>query len=94
MGNLRVDPDYLGQLASKQDAAGAAISNAGLKAAGIAESVSETHGEVCGLSRDALSNAEHTLADLVASMRAISDALAGKLRSAKDIYHQTDRRAF
>ena len=94
MENLRVTPEYLNELAAKQEEASAGFATADSKAAGLADAVAETHGSICGASTEALRAAETALHDLAEAMKSCAEALAERVREAAKEYHSTDSGAF
>ena len=94
MQNLEVNTDYLAKLAQKQDDARDAFASADSHAAGLADSVKETHGVVSGDFANALTGCEQTLKDLLAKMHDCADRLAHNLKQGANAYEEADRNAF
>jgi len=92
MRKLTADGDYLEQLASEQDEAGAKLNEAVDAVDGRARRLTFDHGLICSASVSAMKRAEQTRADACTNMIAVSADLAEKLRLGADAYAKTDVR--
>jgi hypothetical protein len=93
MEDLEVTPEYLEELAEKQDESTEELEDAASSASGIGSSVWMTHGLICGGCGAAVTRAEAAHAAACKAMQAVSTDLAEKLREAEDYYEDTDDQA-
>ncbi|CAM4435283.1 ESX-1 secretion-associated protein EspC [Mycobacterium basiliense] len=88
--NLKVEPEFLGVLASHHDNAAADATSATESAAGLSDSVTVTHGSYCKQFNTALQMYENTRNTLGSSLHTAGIDLANSLRSAARAYLEAD----
>lgn len=88
--DLSVTPEYLSQLAEKQDRAADQIGFAAKATNGIGKKVSVSHGVVCTATNEAVVDAEAARRAAARAMREGSTGLAEKLRNAATTYKGAD----
>lgn len=89
-GSLKVQPEFLGVLASHHDSAAADATSAAAAAAGLSESVAITHGSYCSQFNTTLHMYEATRNALGSSLHTAGTDLANALRSAARAYLDAD----
>jgi hypothetical protein len=88
--NLEVTPDFLRQLAQKQDSAAATISEATAAAAGLAGKVKLSHGVVCAGAWPGITSAESERQRAITALAQVSRQLAQRLLIGLDDYMTTE----
>lgn len=90
MDKLTVTPEYLEDLAIRQDEAAQKSSTAAGATSGIDRDVSHTHGVISDASNHAIACAEEHRRAAAKNIAAASTALAAKLRAIEETYSSAD----
>ncbi|OCB28324.1 hypothetical protein A5674_16795 [Mycobacterium malmoense] len=93
MADVTVTSEHLDRLAVTQDQASAQAGTAAVAASSLETDVWVTHGVVSAASNLAFTNAANARKSTGDAMSRASTELAGKLRTAKNVYASTDDQA-